>query len=128
MIGVDYPEKFLANPKNHRTRPSIYIETGQVKVVVDTTPELRIQMLREKIKHVDAVVITHEHSDHVGGVARAARGIHANVLGQVRGPLLREAQPLQNPGDVLREGLRSRVALPRQPVQLRLRARRARPA
>lgn len=67
-LGIDYPPEFLANPKNHRTRPSLLLKGPSGNVLIDCAPEMRLQLVREDIKQVDAVIITHTHADHIMGM------------------------------------------------------------
>ncbi|HUH74601.1 MAG TPA: MBL fold metallo-hydrolase [Chitinophagales bacterium] len=54
--------------RDHRLRSSVYIETDQTKIVIDTGPDFRIQMLSQRLTDIDAVVFTHNHKDHTGGL------------------------------------------------------------
>jgi phosphoribosyl 1,2-cyclic phosphate phosphodiesterase len=54
--------------KDKRLRSSILIESRTTTIVVDTTPDFRYQMLREKVNKLDAVLFTHPHKDHVAGL------------------------------------------------------------
>ncbi len=56
------------DPRDKRLRSSILIETGEKKIVVDCGPDFRQQMLREKITTIDAILVTHGHKDHLGGL------------------------------------------------------------
>lgn len=67
-LGIDYSPEFLANPKNHRTRPSLLLKGPEGNVLIDCAPEMRLQLVREDIKQVDAVIITHTHADHIMGM------------------------------------------------------------
>lgn len=56
------------NPHDTRTRTSLLLKSDTTTVVIDTGPDFREQMLREKVMDLDAVVFTHEHKDHVAGL------------------------------------------------------------
>lgn len=68
MIGCECAVCKSNNPKNQRTRPSILVRNDLGTILVDTTPELRLQSLANDIKRVDAVLITHTHADHIFGL------------------------------------------------------------
>jgi phosphoribosyl 1,2-cyclic phosphate phosphodiesterase len=68
MIGCTCEVCTSTNPKNQRFRPSILVENNGRNILVDTTPELRMQSLAFGLNRVDAVLITHVHADHIFGL------------------------------------------------------------
>lgn len=68
MPGERYEGVDLENSRNWRLRPSILVETPQTTLLVDTSPDLRQQMLNAQISHIDAVLFTHAHADHLHGI------------------------------------------------------------
>lgn len=68
IIGCDCEVCQSADTRNQRLRSSIYVEHQGLKLMVDAGPDFRQQCLRLKIKHLDGILITHEHKDHVGGI------------------------------------------------------------
>jgi len=67
MIGCPCPVCASTDPRDKRTRSSIFLRTPEASLLVDATPDLRQQALREKLDRVDAVLFTHAHADHVMG-------------------------------------------------------------
>jgi len=61
-------EHIKGDPRNERTRCSVWVQTEQTSVVIDTGPEFRIQTIRSGVKQIDLVLITHEHMDHIAGL------------------------------------------------------------
>lgn len=57
----------VPGPQKQRLRSSIYVEAAGTRLLLDSSPDLRQQALRENITDVDAVLYTHAHVDHVGG-------------------------------------------------------------
>lgn len=68
VIGCHCPVCRSKDPRDKRTRTSILIRSDRVTVAVDAGPDFRQQMLREGVERLDAVFITHEHKDHIGGL------------------------------------------------------------
>ncbi|MBI1756532.1 MAG: MBL fold metallo-hydrolase [Fimbriimonas ginsengisoli] len=68
MLGYEYPPGYLDDPKNHRTRSSLALIGPTGNLLVDCSPELRLQATRENLTRFEAVLITHTHADHVMGM------------------------------------------------------------
>ncbi|MFT3967080.1 MAG: MBL fold metallo-hydrolase [Sphingobium sp.] len=67
-IGNDWGACDPADARNRRTRASILVESGTTRILVDTGPDMRAQLLAVGTGHVDAVLWTHDHADHCHGI------------------------------------------------------------
>jgi phosphoribosyl 1,2-cyclic phosphate phosphodiesterase len=68
MIGCDCAVCTSADKKDKRLRSSLLVRSAKTTMVVDSGPDFRYQMLRAGVKHLDAIVFTHPHKDHVAGL------------------------------------------------------------
>jgi phosphoribosyl 1,2-cyclic phosphate phosphodiesterase len=68
MIGCHCDVCHSTNPKNQRTRSGVLVQAPQGNFLIDTPPELRLQLVREKIDVAHAVLFTHGHADHLFGL------------------------------------------------------------
>ncbi len=67
-IACDCEVCTSTDPKDKRLRVSIHIEIEGKSFIIDAGPDFRQQVLREKILHLDALILTHEHRDHIAGL------------------------------------------------------------
>jgi phosphoribosyl 1,2-cyclic phosphate phosphodiesterase len=68
QIGCDCRVCLSPDPRDSRTRAAAVIEDGDTRLLIDTPPELRLQLLDAGLQTVDAVFYTHDHADHVHGI------------------------------------------------------------
>ncbi|MEA2723576.1 MAG: phosphoribosyl 1,2-cyclic phosphate phosphodiesterase [Gemmatimonadales bacterium] len=68
QIGCDCAVCRSTDPRDKRTRSGAILETAGSTILIDTPPELRLQLLAGGFSRIDAVVYTHEHADHVNGI------------------------------------------------------------
>ena len=89
MIACDCEVCTSADPHDKRLRSSVMVQSAETILVVDTTPDFRYQMLRTGTSHLDAVLFTHPHKDHIAGLddirafnffTKRAMNIYANAL------------------------------------------------
>jgi phosphoribosyl 1,2-cyclic phosphate phosphodiesterase len=94
MIGCDCQVCRSNDPRDNRSRPSIYLTFDDgLRVLVDTTPDLRSQALRHDIRRIDAILFTHAHADHVMGLDEIRR---FNMLSKASMPIFGDAPTLRD--------------------------------
>ena len=83
-IGGDWGACDPSDPRNRRTRVSILVESATTRILVDTSPDLREQLLAAQVAKLDAVMWTHDHADHCPGIDDLRQVFHA-MRAPVRG-------------------------------------------
>lgn len=68
VIGCDCAVCTSGDPRDQRLRTSALLTSGDTHILIDAGPDLRQQMLRARVRHLDAILLTHEHNDHVIGI------------------------------------------------------------
>lgn len=68
VVGCQCAACQSADPRDHRLRTSAFVEVDGVNILIDAGPDLRQQLLNNHITRVDAILLTHEHKDHLGGL------------------------------------------------------------
>ena len=76
-IGNDWGDCDPAEPRNYRTRASALIEHDGTRILIDTSPDMRAQLLAAGVDRVDAVIWTHDHADHCHGIDDLRQLFHA---------------------------------------------------
>ncbi|HEX8841929.1 MAG TPA: MBL fold metallo-hydrolase [Sphingomicrobium sp.] len=90
-IGNQWGQCDPNEPRNARLRSSIMVESGGKRVLIDCGPDLRQQLLEADVERLDAVIVTHDHGDHVHGIDEL-RPVSQAIEGPV--PLLGRAETL----------------------------------
>jgi phosphoribosyl 1,2-cyclic phosphate phosphodiesterase len=68
QIGCSCAVCRSADPRDRRSRSAALVEAGGAAILIDTPPELRLQLIAADVSRVDAVLFTHEHADHISGI------------------------------------------------------------
>ncbi len=68
IIGCQCSVCQSLDKKDNRLRSSVYIEVDRLNIAIDAGPDFRQQMLRENVTKLDAILLTHSHKDHIGGL------------------------------------------------------------
>ncbi len=76
-IGNDWGACDPSEPRNRRTRASVLVETDATRILVDTSPDMREQLLAAGVADIDAVIWTHDHADHCHGIDDLRQLFHA---------------------------------------------------
>ena len=109
VIGGNWGRCDPNDPRNRRRRVSVLVEIGGVVILIDTSPDLREQLLDAGVTRIDAVVLTHAHADHLHGIddlrsvnrlMRSAIPLYADArtLGEISSRFGYIFKPVEEPG------------------------------